>query len=67
MCQPGLFTHPLLALQVAIKRIPQLFSNPVDVKRLLRELYILRHVDHPCVVDLIDIVKPENSESFDDL
>merc|ERR1711964_958038 len=40
------------------------FDDTVDAKRILRELKILRVLDHPNVVELIDLIpinKPEGS------
>ncbi|KAA0168644.1 hypothetical protein FNF28_02384 [Cafeteria roenbergensis] len=48
--------------RVAVKRIPDVFSShasETDVRRLLRELFILRHMrGHPNVIGLRDIVAP---------
>lgn len=46
---------PTPAMQVAIKRIPQVLREASDAKRILREIYILRRVAHPNIVRLLDI------------
>jgi serine/threonine protein kinase len=35
--------------QVAIKKIGNAFDNIIDAKRTLREIKLLRHMDHPNV------------------
>lgn len=35
--------------EVAIKKIGNAFENRIDAKRTLREIKILRHMDHPNV------------------
>lgn len=37
---------------VAIKKIQNVFSDPVDAKRILRELCIVRQLDHPNLVQV---------------
>jgi serine/threonine protein kinase len=41
--------------KVAIKKITQVFSQVTEAKRILRELRILRHLDHP---NLIRFARP---------
>lgn len=49
---------------VAIKRIPNVFDNIGDAKRLLREVQILRSIGHhKNIVKLLDVVEPTNSSS----
>ena len=46
--------------------MPKIFGNEIDAKRLLRELVILRTLrDHEAIVDLIDILPPEDINDFD--
>ena len=35
--------------EVAIKKIANAFGNQIDAKRTLREIKLLRHLDHPNV------------------
>lgn len=41
--------------EVAIKKIGNAFDNRVDAKRTLREIKLLRHMDHENVSFLIDV------------
>ena len=46
-------------MQVAVKRIPDVLSSPEQVKRVLREVCILRRLSHPFIISLLDaFVKP---------
>jgi len=52
--------------KVAIKKVPHVFRNLTDAKRLLRELVILRTVKtHEAIITLIDILPPDDIENFD--
>ncbi|KAF1875005.1 hypothetical protein Lal_00007621 [Lupinus albus] len=50
--------------QVAIKKIANAFDNKIDAKRTLREIKLLRHMDHENVVAIRDIVPPSQREYF---
>ncbi|XP_954376.1 Map2 kinase, putative [Theileria annulata] len=50
---------------VAIKRIHKVFDDLIDCKRILREIAILNRLDHPNVVKILDILVPDNLETFD--
>lgn len=52
---------------VAIKKIANAFDNKVDAKRTLREIKLLRHMDHENVVAIRDIIPPPQRESFNDV
>jgi len=54
---------------VAIKKLENVFSNPIDAKRLLREVIILRMMGrHRNVVRLYDVIEPSRSpDTFTDL
>lgn len=43
-------------LKVAIKRIPRLFSDLIDAKRILREIKLLGHFQHENIVGLRDLI-----------
>lgn len=46
---------------VAIKKVTLVFNNPVDAKRLLREIKILKSMGrHRNVVKLYDVLEPTN-------
>lgn len=53
--------------EVAIKKIGNAFDNRVDAKRTLREIKLLRHMDHENVIAIKDIIKPPNREAFNDV
>ncbi|ONK69011.1 uncharacterized protein A4U43_C05F18350 [Asparagus officinalis] len=53
--------------QVAIKKIANAFDNKIDAKRTLREIKLLRHMDHENIVAIRDIVPPPVRESFNDV
>lgn len=52
---------------VAIKKIPNAFANLTDTKRTLREIRLLRHLQHENVISLRDIFRPPSKLEFDDL
>jgi mitogen-activated protein kinase 6 len=52
---------------VAIKKIANAFDNRIDAKRTLREIKLLRHMDHENVVAIRDIIPPPQRESFNDV
>jgi len=53
--------------KVAIKKIHHCFSQATEAKRILRELRILRHVSHPNVIRIRDVLHPQSESSFTDL
>ncbi|CAN6483751.1 unnamed protein product [Victoria cruziana] len=53
--------------QVAIKKIGNAFENKIDAKRTLREIKLLRHMDHENVVAIRDIIPPPVREAFNDV
>jgi len=52
---------------VAIKRIPNVFYDLVDCKRILREIALLSRMQNENVVKLLDIWIPPSHDSFDEL
>lgn len=52
---------------MAIKKIANAFDNKIDAKRTLREIKLLRHMDHENVVAIRDIIPPPQRESFNDV
>jgi len=52
---------------VAVKKIKNCFENLTDAKRILREIKLLRHMEHPNIVALKDIIDPETSNDFEDV
>ncbi|RZC46696.1 hypothetical protein C5167_039641 [Papaver somniferum] len=53
--------------QVAIKKIANAFDNKIDAKRTLREIKLLRHMDHENVVAIRDIIPPPDRGAFNDV
>ncbi|KAK1322384.1 hypothetical protein QJS10_CPA03g00750 [Acorus calamus] len=53
--------------QVAIKKIANAFDNKIDAKRTLREIKLLRHMDHENIVAIRDIIPPPRRELFNDV
>jgi mitogen-activated protein kinase 1/3 len=49
---------------VAIKRMANIFEDEVDCKRILREITLLRKLDHPAVVKIIEILEPKDPFNF---
>lgn len=52
---------------VAIKKIANAFDNKIDAKRTLREIKLLRHMDHENVVAIRDIIPPPRRDQFNDV
>ena len=44
---------------IVIKRISNVFVSSSDALRILREVAILRRLDHPNVIKIVDIIEPE--------
>lgn len=54
--------------KVAIKKIARAFGDPVDAKRILREIKLMRKFDHENVIHILDLMAPPpNAEEFDDI
>ncbi|XP_021668400.2 mitogen-activated protein kinase homolog MMK2 isoform X2 [Hevea brasiliensis] len=53
--------------EVAIKKIGNAFDNRIDAKRTLREIKLLRHMDHENVIAMRDIIRPPKKEAFNDV
>ncbi|XAR59803.1 Mitogen-activated protein kinase [Bertholletia excelsa] len=52
---------------VAMKKIANAFDNYMDAKRTLREIKLLRHLDHENVIGLRDVVPPPLRREFSDV
>lgn len=50
---------------VAVKKIEKTFEHKVFALRTLRELKIMRLLDHENVLSIKTIIKPESLEKFD--
>ncbi|CAA3006263.1 mitogen-activated kinase homolog MMK2 [Olea europaea subsp. europaea] len=53
--------------EVAIKKIGNAFDNRIDAKRTLREIKLLRHMNHDNVIAIKDIIRPPLKENFNDV
>ncbi|CAK9141939.1 unnamed protein product [Ilex paraguariensis] len=53
--------------EVAIKKIGNAFDNRIDAKRTLREIKLLRHMDHENIIAIKDIIRPPKKEAFNDV
>jgi serine/threonine protein kinase len=53
--------------KIAIKKIVNCFSQATEAKRILRELRILRHLSHPNVIRIRDVLEPTSEQTFSDL
>lgn len=51
--------------KVAIKRFNNIFEDLVDCKRILREITLLRKLQHPNLISIIEIIEPTNIDTFD--
>lgn len=53
---------------VAIKKNKKVFHDLIDAKRILRELKLLRHFNHPDIVKLLDCIPPDSGpDEFQDV
>ena len=50
--------------KVAIKRMQNIFDDEIDCKRILREITLLRKLDHPQLVKVLDILEPRDPQTF---
>ncbi|CAI8589298.1 unnamed protein product [Vicia faba] len=53
--------------EVAIKKIANTFDNIIDAKRTLREIKLLRHMDHENIIAIKDIIRPPQKDAFNDV
>lgn len=59
--------HKPTGVKVAIKKMDGIFDDEVDCKRILREINLLRKLNHPYVVNLLDVIEPKDLNNFDTL
>lgn len=50
---------------VAIKRIRNIFDSPLQAKRILREIRLMRKLNHENITNLLDVRAPTLYEDFD--
>jgi mitogen-activated protein kinase 1/3 len=53
--------------KVAVKKIKDVFCNVVDARRVLREVKLLRHLNHQNIVKLLDLIEPYDLDEYKDL
>eukprot|EP00475_Leptophrys_vorax_P004206 TRINITY_DN1251_c0_g1_i1.p1 TRINITY_DN1251_c0_g1~~TRINITY_DN1251_c0_g1_i1.p1 ORF type:complete len:474 (+),score=140.17 TRINITY_DN1251_c0_g1_i1:58-1479(+) len=53
--------------KVAIKKIRDVFHNLTDAKRILREIKLLQHFNHPNIMKMQDMINPLSKQDFEDL
>mmetsp|Transcript_3029 Transcript_3029/g.4626 ORF Transcript_3029/g.4626 Transcript_3029/m.4626 type:complete len:417 (-) Transcript_3029:254-1504(-) len=54
--------------KVAIKKITRAFDDPVDAKRILREIKLMKKFSHENVIRIVDIIAPSPTiEEFEDV
>lgn len=53
--------------KVAIKRMQNIFDDEVDCKRILREVTLLRKLNHTAIVKILDILEPKDPQNFSTL
>lgn len=56
------FRDANLGIDVAIKKIPNPFRNGIDGKRCLREIKLLRLLDHENIIKLLDVLQPSSPD-----
>jgi len=60
------FDDTILGRKVAVKKIAHAFDDEIDGKRILREVKLLRQLDHPNVLRILDMLPPA-SPDFEDI
>lgn len=51
--------------KVAIKKLSGIFEDNVDCKRILREIYLLRILNHPNLIRINEIIEPKDYSKFE--
>lgn len=54
---------------VAIKMVPRAFNDEVDAKRILREIKLMKHLNHENIVSILDMTPPTAKylDDYDDV
>nr|ACM46122.1 MAP kinase [Hyaloperonospora parasitica] len=52
---------------VAVKNIQRAFDDLTDAKRIVREIKLMRHLNHKCVLGVEDIFEPVALSKFEDV
>ncbi|EGR28990.1 protein kinase domain protein [Ichthyophthirius multifiliis] len=53
--------------KVAIKKIQDTFKDPIDAKRVLREIKLLNFFKHKNIIQIIDLVRPDFCTGYQDI
>ncbi|KAK3284419.1 Mitogen-activated protein kinase 4b [Cymbomonas tetramitiformis] len=53
--------------KVAIKKIGNAFENIIDSRRVLREIKLLRHLNHENIIAIKDIMRPQDKLGYQDV
>eukprot|EP01061_Rhynchopus_euleeides_P009374 TRINITY_DN1853_c0_g2_i2.p1 TRINITY_DN1853_c0_g2~~TRINITY_DN1853_c0_g2_i2.p1 ORF type:complete len:349 (+),score=128.36 TRINITY_DN1853_c0_g2_i2:183-1229(+) len=53
--------------KVAIKKIPRIFDDVVDGKRILREVKLLSFLNHENIISIKDVMRPSDKATFEDV
>ena len=59
--------HKPTGTKVAVKKMDGVFEDEIDCKRILREVDLLRKLKNPSVIEIFDILEPEDPEKFDSI
>jgi mitogen-activated protein kinase 1/3 len=57
----------LNSTKVAIKKMDGVFDDEIDCKRILREVNLLKQLDHPFIIEIFDIIEPKDPRTFDSI
>ena len=60
-------SYVAIGWQVAIKKITDVFEHVSDATRILREIKLLRHLQHPDIVEIKHIMLPPSPKEFTDI
>ena len=52
---------------VAVKKCKKVFSSRTLAKRTLREITLLKLMDHPNCIRMLDVLRPVDAQRFDDV
>jgi len=53
--------------KVAIKKVSNTFNDLLEAKRILREVKMLRHLNHSNLCEIVDLIPPSSKNSFSDV
>lgn len=59
--------HRPTGKKMAIKKMDGVFEDEIDCKRILREINLLRKLEHPYLIRIFDVIEPKDRDSFDTL